>query len=105
MLFLRNTKKKSYPIESFFELYTDAQSAMEHYVKVRKMFRGVAILLQLCFFLELLVGVAGVWVGYVAAVFIGLMLLVIVNTVLQLNNTIAELEESLTGLAFCTIPC
>ncbi|MBR1930070.1 MAG: DUF2812 domain-containing protein [Lachnospiraceae bacterium] len=82
-----------------FELYTDAQSAMEHYLKIRKMFKVVTILMLLCFFFELFAGVTGVWIGYVAAIFIGLMLLMMVNTVLQLNNTIAELEEQQTGIA------
>lgn len=76
-----------------FELYTDVDSSIAHYSKIRNMFRGVSILLMLCLFFELFAGISGVSVGYICACIIGAMLFAIVNVLFKTNTIIANLKE------------
>lgn len=81
-----------------FELYTDVASSIEHYKKIRRMFKVVTIIEMLGLFFELYMGVAHeVVLGYAAALLFVVILLGLVNALVRVNNIIAGLEEKLTG--------
>lgn len=83
-----------------FELYTDVASSIEHYKKIRRMFKVVTIIEMLGLFFELYMGVAHeVVLGYAAALLFVVILLGLVNALVRVNNIIAGLEEKLTGVA------
>ena len=85
--------------EGKFELYTDVTSSIDHYKKIRKMFKVAAIIEMLCAFLELGAGViGGVTLGYAFALLFGAFLIGMLNTIVKLNDTIAELNTRLTGI-------
>ncbi len=82
--------------EGAFMLYTD----IEHYQKIRRMFKIVTIIELICLFIELYVGaVEGIVLGYAFALLIGALLLSVINVLFQTNQKIAELEEKMTGIA------
>ncbi|MFG6368575.1 MAG: DUF2812 domain-containing protein [Lachnospiraceae bacterium] len=85
--------------EGAFALYTDLASSIEHYQKIRRMFRVVTILEMICLFVELYVGAKGIMLGYGCALLIAAMLVAVVNAVFQTNRKIAELEEKMTGIS------
>lgn len=75
-------------------LYTDLASNIEHYQKIRRMFKIVTIIELICLFIELYVGaVEGIVLGYAFALLIGALLLSVINALFQTNQKIAELEE------------
>lgn len=81
--------------EGNFELYTDVDSSIEHYNKIRKMFKVVAVIELLCFFLELFIGVEENNIVSVAPFLfiIGAIVVSIVNETFKINRIIAELQE------------
>lgn len=82
-----------------FELYSDVASSIEHYKKIRKMFKVAIIIEMLCAFFELYAGaVGGVMLGYAFALLFGAFLVGLLNAVIKLNDTIAELNVRLTGI-------
>lgn len=76
-----------------FELYTDVESSIVHYSKIRNMFLVVAILLMLCVMFELFGGISGVSIGYAFACLLGAMLIAILNALFKTNTIIADLKE------------
>lgn len=76
-----------------FELYTDVESSITHYSKIRNMFRIVAILLTCCVIFELFGGISGVTIGYAFACLLGAMLFAILNALFKTNTIIADLKE------------
>ncbi len=86
--------------EGAFMLYTDLASNIEHYQKIRRMFKIVTIIELICLFIELYVGaVKGIVLGYAFGLLIGALLLSVINALFQTNQKIAELEEKMTGIA------
>ncbi len=84
--------------EKPFELYTDVESAIEHYSKIRMMFK-VAFLFELaCALVEFIEGTQGFSIGYAFAFLLMAVMIVFVNAITKLNETIAELEERKTGI-------
>lgn len=81
-----------------FELYTDVDSEIEHYRKIRRMFKGVAIIELIGLFMELFGGLAGNDFGWVFAFLIGVFVIVCVNAVFRTNEVIARLEEQKSGI-------
>ncbi len=82
-----------------FELYTDVASSIEHYKKIRRMFKGVTIVEMLCMFMELYAGaVGGVMWGYAFAFLFVAILIGLLNMIVKLNDIIAELEVRMTGI-------
>ena len=85
--------------EGKFELYTDVASSIDHYKKIRKMFKIAAIIEITCLFIEFFVGaVGGIMFGYAFALLIAAMLAGILNAVIKINNTIADLEGKMAGI-------
>lgn len=87
--------------EGKFELYTDVASSIEHYKKIRKMFKAVTIMELIILMMELYAGlVMGVTAGYTAAILIGVIVIIFMNTIAGLNNTIGELQERMDGIEY-----
>lgn len=86
--------------EGIFELYTDTASSIEHYKKIRRMFKAVTIIEMLILFFELYMGVTQrMMLGYVFALVFAVILMILFLTLVRLNNIIADLEEKQTGIA------
>lgn len=84
--------------EGAFELYTDVESIMEHYKKIRTMFKIGFILETLCLIMEALAGlVGGNPIGWVAAFFILVVMMVFIRQIVRINGIVAELKERLGG--------
>lgn len=79
--------------EGPFELYTDVDSNIEHYSKIRRMFKGAAVLEIICLFLELFAAIEGVAFAWVFVFLIGAILFGIINVVTKINEVIARLKE------------
>ena len=79
--------------EGAFELYTDVDSTIEHYTKIRRMFKAVAVVEILCLFLELYAGYSGFSMGFVFSFMILAFLLAFFNIINKTSNIIAELQE------------
>jgi len=85
--------------EGKFVLYTDVASSIEHYKKIRRMFKVGTIVEMLCFFIELYCGaVQGIMLGYAFALLIGAFLMGMLNALVKVNDTIAKLNVRLTGI-------
>lgn len=83
-----------------FDLYTDASSSLEHYRKIRRMFKVVTITELICLFIELYAGfVAGSRVGVAGALLIGALFVGCVNILVRLNGRIRQLQEELDGIS------
>lgn len=80
--------------EGNFELYTDVESSIEHYKKIRNMFKMVTIIEFLCMCMEIIVGIVdnNIW-GFVAAFILAAILIALVNVLIHTNNIIHELKE------------
>ena len=85
--------------EGTFELYTDPESMIEHYTKIRRMFKAVTILELVGLFIEIGCGMDGNMFGWAFAVLIAALVLVCINAVIRTNEVIAELEEQKNGIA------
>lgn len=85
--------------EGPFELYTDPESMIEHYTKIRRMFKAVTMLELIVLFIEIGCGMSGNMFGWAFAVLIAAMVLVCINAVIRTNEVIAELEERKSEIA------
>ena len=74
-----------------FVLYTDVDSAIGYYCKIRKMFKAVLIIELFFFLFEIYCAVQGA--AYVGTFIIGALVLVLSNAVIRTNRTIAQLQE------------
>lgn len=81
--------------EGEFVLYTDVESTLEHYKKIRKLFKVVTVIELLCFYIEIFAAMHGEMIGYVGALIIGLLLIGFVNILIKTNKRIGELQEQL----------
>ena len=75
-----------------FYLYTDIDSSIEHYTKIRNMFKGVSILMIVGFFIECICAIyAPICILFM--LIIGALMLVIMNAAFKTNRLITELKE------------
>ena len=72
---------------------------IEHYTKIRRMFKAVTILELVGLFIEIGCGMDGNMFGWAFAVLIAALVLVCINAVIRTNEVIAELEEQKNGIA------
>lgn len=85
--------------EETFELYTDVDSQIEHYTKIRRMFKIATVIDIICFSVELLAAAYGPHFGYALALLIGACVLALANATFKTNDIIEELKERKTGIA------
>lgn len=76
-----------------FQLYTDRESKIENYMKIRKMFKIVTIIELILFYIEVFGAANGVAVGWAGIVVIGLLLIGCVRMALKTNQMIVELKN------------
>lgn len=81
-----------------FELYTDIESEIEHYKKIRRMFKVVTIIELIGLWVEIFCGLEGNSFGWAFAALIAALVIVCVNAVYRTNMIIAALEEKKSGI-------
>lgn len=85
--------------EGEFELYTDVESSIEHYSKIRRMFKIGAVIEIVCLWMEIMAATIGqVSFAVVAAFFIGAILIVFIRMAIHTTNIINNLKERQTGI-------
>ncbi len=83
-----------------FQLYTDVDSQMKHYTKIRRMFKVAAIIEIICLFIQLWYAVTyAYYLSYAFALLAGVLALVIANAAFKTSDIIEELKERTTGIA------
>ena len=78
--------------EGEFELYTDVDSSIEHYTKIRNMFKVVTIIELICFLVECFAVQAEPMLIFFV-ILLGLIVIGCMNITLKTNKIIAELKE------------
>lgn len=77
--------------EGSFELYTDVESTMEHYRKIRTMFKAVTLIEIICFFVQVIAAFNGS-VGLLSVALITLaLILVLMREIARINSIRDEL--------------
>lgn len=79
--------------EGEFRLYTDVDSNIEHYTKIRNMFKVATIIELICFMIEAFGASQGSRWAVAFLFIIGAMILALLNIVAHTNQIIAELKE------------
>lgn len=87
-VFLRKVKS-----EEPFKLYTDIDSMIEHYTKIRNMFKIVTLVELICFIMELFATMNGFEAGFLFTLLIGLVVIACMKVTLSTNETILDLKE------------
>lgn len=75
-----------------FHLYTDIDSSIEHYTRIRNMFKGISILMIVGFIIECICAIFAP-ICILFAIIIGILMLVIINAASKTNRLIADLKE------------
>lgn len=76
-----------------FELYTDVESRIKHYMKIRNIFKICTIAEVICAILELICGMNGFVWGYPLALFLLALVFIFANVAMKMNNIIIDLKE------------
>ena len=79
-----------------FQLYTDVDSSIEHYTKIRTMFKVVSLIELVCFFMELVCAMEGNKWAIVFMFIIAALTVAVMNAAFKTNRIIAELKERTT---------
>lgn len=76
-----------------FELYTDVESNIEHYTRIKKTFKTCAVIESICILVEVIGAIRGSFLGCVFGLILAAILMVIIRQIVQLNGILAELKE------------
>lgn len=76
-----------------FQLYTDTDSSIEHYTKIRNMFKRAAVIELICFFMEIFAAIYSSQLFIIAALLIMAFFVGMLRTVIKTNQIIAGLQE------------
>ena len=79
--------------EGPFELYSDVESSITHYTKIRRMFRAVTALELLCLFVEIWGAAHGSAAAFAFMWVIAAMIFALVGIIFKTNNIIYRLQE------------
>lgn len=79
--------------EGEFTLYTDVESKIENYKKIRNMFKAVAIIELIAFMIEIYAAANGAGVGWIFALIIGIFFIAVMRMAIKTNNLITELRQ------------
>lgn len=84
--------------EGIFELYTDTESSIEHYTKIRRMFKVMTVIEMICLWIEVYSSTLGnTWaLGFV--VLFSIVIIAFIRNLVRINNILAQLEERRTGM-------
>lgn len=75
-----------------FELYTDVESSIEHYSKIKRMFKGAAILEIICLTVELLCAISGSLAALSLSFVMMALVAVLLKQVMHVNGILAKLK-------------
>jgi len=89
-IFLRR-KKSDEP----FTLYSDVESKLAHYQKIRRLFKIAVIIELLCFFLESLAAAGGTRFAYYFLPVFLIIILAMMRTLTRTNEIISDLKEQM----------
>lgn len=78
-----------------FELYTDVESTIENYKKIRTMFKIVAILEICCLLLELYMAETADGTAVAGAFILGILVFAVLRQILHINGILSELNGRL----------
>lgn len=78
--------------EGKFELYTDVESAKEHYTKIRNMFRVGLIIEVACLLVEVAAWLNGVAPAFWGIIIIGALAVSLLKAVMKVNDVINKLN-------------
>lgn len=85
--------------EGEFELYTDVESSIEHYSKIRRMFKIATVIEIICLWMEIMAATIGkVPYAVPAAFFIGAIMIGFIRIIIHTTNIINNLKERQTGI-------
>ena len=84
-----------------FQLYTDVDSSIEHYTKIRTMFKVVSLIELVCFFMELVCAMEGNKWAIVFMFIIAALTVAVMNAAFKTNRIIAELKERKGEVSSC----
>lgn len=87
--------------EGEFQLYTDVDSSIEHYTKIRTMFKVGTVLELICFFMELVCAMEGNKWAVAFMFLIAVLTIVLMKATFQTNNIIVELKERKGEVSGC----
>lgn len=87
--------------EGPFELYTDVESTIGHYTKIRKMFKVGMIIELICMMVELIGGIYGSAAAWAGACLIAVFVLVFARQVIHINDILAELKSRIGEQEHC----
>lgn len=85
--------------EGEFQLYTDVDSQIGHYTKIKRMFKIVCVFELICLFVEIIAGIkTGKSAPFGFACLLLALVIVFLRAVLHTGNIIADLKERKTGI-------
>ncbi len=87
--------------EGAFELYTDVESSITHYARIRTMYKGFIILSTAAMLMEFWCAVAGVKAAWAFAFFVAAILAVMLRQLMQINSILKELKGRAGGERTC----
>ena len=80
--------------EGKFELYTDIDSSIEHYTKIYNMFKGAAMIILVCFMIEVIAMLTETgMVGLIFTIIVGIPMIAMFGAVKKTKNVIDKLKE------------
>lgn len=80
-------------MEEPFQLYTDVDSSIEHYKKIRTMFKVATVLELICFMAEAFCAASGADIGYWFMLLLAVIIIALMRALAKTNRVIAELKE------------
>lgn len=78
-----------------FEMYTDVESRIAHYEKIKKLFKMVTILEIFGLFLEILAALDGIAMGWFFACTIAALVVVFVRQIAKINDILIDLKSKI----------
>lgn len=75
-----------------FDLYTDVESNIEHYARIKRMLKVGAVLEIICLFMEIYGAMRGVPIGWAFAFILGAILVAILKELMRVNGILTELK-------------
>lgn len=90
--------------EGEFKLYTDVESSIGHYTKIRNMFKLVTILELVCLLVEILAAFRGIYAAKICACLLIVFVMILIKEVIRLNGVLDELKARI-GEAPEARPC
>lgn len=75
-----------------FVLYTDVESRIEHYTKIKNLYKIAAVIESICILVELLGAVQGVMLGYAFSLLLAALSIGFIREIVRINGILAELK-------------